>query len=169
MKEFTLCLLSNESISKFPNNKLSKFLNYLPKPLLLEPQKWEVGLSEIFINTFLPNVHKQHLLVPASSSPSKESEEEILKKYCTTEFLYVYCNIIPPRTIGSQQAKVLKVIPTLSFPEKHIVMQNIEYFPVHDEIIQTISIKITDQEGSQIIFSDSVLPTMIILKFRKIE
>ena len=47
MSQFFVVLPSNSSTSIYPNNKLSNFKVNLPRPIELDPTKWEVALSEI--------------------------------------------------------------------------------------------------------------------------
>lgn len=85
-----------------------------------------------------------------------------------TELLFIYCDIIQQRMVGSQYSKVLKIIPTMSYPEQVFRFGVIEYVGVCDNYIPSISIKITNQQGVQIKFGESVLPTLITLHFKHI-
>lgn len=174
--------MSNDSTSKYPRNSLSRFTNYLEVPIVLEPQKWRVGVSEIFYNPFIPD-HFHTFEGATSSDVAKEvyadcTSERALdgteQESCTRtggppkmDFMFIYCDIIQLRSIGSQRAKILKIIPARSYPETIVRFGHVEYVPIHDAYIRSISIKITNQQGRKMHFLNSTLPTMVTLHFKK--
>lgn len=147
-QDFTVTLLSNNSLDKFKDNVQSSFTNYLQTPLLLSPGEWSVGITEVFHNGFI-NSYQQ-----IDPSP-------------THDFLYINCDIIEDRIVGDQRVKCLKVIPTSSTKEQMIRFGRIEYYRIGVQHIRGISIIIADQEGQRINFKLSILPTMITLHFTK--
>ena len=58
MNDFYIDLVSNASLSEYPDNTLSRFVNKLSKAIEFEDE-WEVAINEIFYPiTFLPNDHE---------------------------------------------------------------------------------------------------------------
>lgn len=179
--EFYITLLSNDSASKFNRNTLSRFTNYLDTPLCLQPQEWQVGLAEIFYNPFVPDHFDNFQASTEKQAPEEyancETHEEIdgtTRESCfrnggppKMDFMFIYCDIIEPRAIGSQKNKLLKIVPAPSYPEQTIRFGHIEYIGLKDDYIRTISIKITNQMGKKISFVNSYLPTMVTLHFKK--
>lgn len=173
-QEFFLTLMSNDSVDKYPDNTLSNFTNYLDVPIDLYPKAWKVGISEIFYNPFVPSYlsgpEHQGILDFLTKEDSSRESTGFLNSAGSfmSDFLFIYCDIIELKTVGSQSGKILKVMPVPFYPEKVLRFPHIEYSSIHDSHIRTISIKITNQEGYQTRFKNSILPTMITLHFKKI-
>lgn len=162
--EFTITLLSSNSLEKFVENVQSSFTNYLQSSLIFSPGDWCVGVTEIFHNAFIPSFAKTEI----------NNQEEHIDAIHTSQpiphdLMYINCDIIEDRIIGDQRVKCLKVLPTLSATEQIIRFGRIEYYPVGVCHIRSISIIISDQEGKLINFKKSIVPTMITLHFRKIN
>lgn len=84
--EFFVCLLSNGSMHKYPNNTQSAFTNTLPRPILLN-ENYVVGVSEIFLNPYNTKnskVSHQNLTdeVTYNIPPSRQPRETVKEKYC---------------------------------------------------------------------------------------
>lgn len=187
LQDFYITLLSNDSKDKFTNT-LSHFTNYLEPPLHLQAQQWKVGISEIFYNSYVPSYfEEQHHAYPETSKSNElgsnfyadclnvTTVDGTIREKCyrvggppLMDFFFIYCDIIHLRSAGSQCAKILKVLPAPSHPEQVLRFGHIEYVPIHDDFIRSISIKITDQQGKHIQFVESALPSMITLHFKKI-
>lgn len=173
--EFYITLLSNNSMNRFPKNVQSAFTNYIDPPIILTPGEWYVGITEIFHNKFIPAfqnlpadstvlVNKNHVSVASDESLVFSPEGRSRPAY---DMMYIYSDIISERIIGDQQTRCLKVLPTLTKPEQMIRFGRVEYYQVDVNHLRSISIRITDEEGDQIDFKRSVLPTMVTLHFKK--
>jgi len=53
--EFYVTLLSDSSMNYYPENTLSSFTNKMDK--YMYDSNWKVGISEIYVNNFIPNVY----------------------------------------------------------------------------------------------------------------
>lgn len=53
--EFYVTLLSDSSMNYYPENTLSSFTNKMDKYMI--DSNWKVGISEIYVNNFIPNVY----------------------------------------------------------------------------------------------------------------
>lgn len=187
VQDFYITLLSNDSAEKFEKNTLSHFTNYLDPPLYLQAQHWKVGISEIFYNSYIPSYfNEEHHAYPEHSrsndlAPKFYTDCEKIANVNGTvqekcfrvkgpplmDFFFIYCDIIHLRSAGSQCAKILKVLPAPSHPEQVLRFGHIEYVPIHDDFIRSISIQISNQQGNHIQFVESILPTMVTLHFKK--
>lgn len=188
-QDFYITLLSNDSKQKYSENTLSHFTNYLDPPLSLQAQHWKVGISEIFYNSYVPSYFNKHHHEYNENVTENEAHSKVYadcvqviqtdgsaREKCfklggppLMDFFFIYCDIIHLRSAGSQCAKILKVLPAPSHPEQVLRFGHIEYVPIHDDFIRSISIRITNQQGEQIQFVESVLPTMVTLHFKKIS
>lgn len=152
--EFNVVLLSNGSKGFYGNeNTQSRFANVMPKIIALEPQKWSVGVSEIFCNKFEVDC----------------SEKICDKKQREFEFLYIHIDVISSQVVGGQQAQVIKVVPVFPNEKHYIKFGHIEYAPVIENNIYEIKAEVLNQEQKPIKFETSHLPTMIKLHFKKIK
>lgn len=97
----------------------------------------------------------------------QQKQELERRKQTTMDLFFIYTNITKSRSVGSQCAKLLKILPATCQTPQVARFGHIEYVPIHDEYIRSISIKIADQEGRKIRFDPSVLPTMLTLHFKK--
>ena len=61
MESFTKELVSNASAQLFPDNTLSTFTNFIPKPLNLQGQ-WEVAISKLTYPSMYQNVAEGKVL-----------------------------------------------------------------------------------------------------------
>jgi hypothetical protein len=84
----------------------------------------------------------------------------------STEFVYIYTDIIKPRYISDILARYLRVIPNAS-TNRHIRFKHIEYIPIETTYIESISILITDGQGEKVNFNSSSTPTYVMLHFKK--
>ncbi len=79
MDSFYVKLLSNSSMSIYPENKQSAFTNKLHLPVTLDPSEWQVGLVDVYLNPFkLENGFKKRVrreLPFTSSIPSQSNLE----------------------------------------------------------------------------------------------
>lgn len=141
--EFYVTLLSNSSMDICYSNTQSRFQNHLKNPITLEGE-WSVGITE-----FYHNAYDDALKTPARI------------------MLYIHTDIISPRLVGDQCARIFRVIPTQDH-EECIQFSHIEYMPVMNTCnMSSISIFITNEENQQPNFRDSTIPTMITLHFKR--
>ena len=59
MKDFYLTLLSDSSLSMFPDNKQSEFTVRLDHPIHIEEERWEVALVEIATPSEVLNITEE--------------------------------------------------------------------------------------------------------------
>ena len=79
MDSFTIELVSNASVNCFPNNSLSSFTNFLPKPIHLKG-KWEVTISEITY-LFLYQNDTERKFTNVDGRESSEEKRKIVPMY----------------------------------------------------------------------------------------
>lgn len=171
--QFNITLLSNDSINKYPKNVLSCFTNYFESPLNLYGS-WEVGLSEIFYNSFDVTYSDASEMLNEGYIDTGKLENITQKSKRNVEpiffdLLYIHIDIINPRVVGDQMVRCLKVMPACGKQQEYIKFGRIEYYPVELFHIRNISVQILDGESNRIDFNESLLPTMITLHFRKIH
>ena len=65
-KEFTIELISNESMEIFSENTMANFCNHLAQPLMLEGE-WQVALSSISFPSNINNINSNLLVVYVNS------------------------------------------------------------------------------------------------------
>jgi hypothetical protein len=78
--------------------------------------------------------------------------------------IYLYSDIIKPRILGDMQTRYLRIIP-MKKNEFKFEFKNIEYCPIEQTYIESISILLADGQGNKIEFNDSFFPTYIMLHF----
>lgn len=243
MQAFNLTLLSNNSTSKFPENSLSTFTNYLPLEIQLTGE-WVCGVSEIYINKFDTdfcrsrrqadptellkrmekfiqshpekaaqltllskrikeewkaysenlvvtqvnlNKHAQNddfwgdidranqLLAAENQSKSSQTEKESIEsidcvnsKENNLNFMFLYCDLIKARLIGENLYQCLKVIPVTK-AEQLIKFNNIEYYPLQTTVFHSVSVSLQNDIGAKIKFESSVNPTMVTIRFKRLN
>lgn len=141
---FYLILSSDASLSEYPENTLSHFINKLSEPLRLD-NTWMVALQAISI------------------SNCSKIEKNVSK-------VYIYLNEIFKQNSIHQSNTLLKVFNTTSTTNSccyHEVI-NREYFPLKNSQINELKIEIKDING-KILNLPWGQPTFIKLKFKKMD
>lgn len=103
-----------------------------------------------------------------ATKSSVASDQYMCSSKDCKKFLYVYTDIIESRRIGSKTARCLKVFAADANVHGTKRFSNIEYVNVSSSYIPSISIKLADQTGAIIKFNNSIVPTMVILHFKKV-
>lgn len=179
--QFFLTLLSNNSLNIYSNNVLSGFTNYLESPLNLYGS-WEVGVSELFYNTFTSStqigdpdfVNKLKDMLENEYTDTSLFQNNMLSGTSLgddeySDMMYIHTDIIRPRVVGDQLVRCLKILPVKGKKQEYIRFGVIEYYPVEIFYIRNISILLLDSEAKKINFNRNSLPTMLTLHFRKIN
>lgn len=144
-KEFYISLLSTNSIDRYSKNTLSSFTNHLATPIdLSSADDWQVGLVEIDCNTVKNVTNSLHLAC-------------------------VYTDFIKPQFIGNALTRYLRVVAMKNVAKnvQNIQFKPIQYCPVDQKYLESISILIADLEGNRIQFNSSTTPTYILLHFKR--
>ena len=85
--------------------------------------------------------------------------------------IYVYCDLVEPRTVGDSQVSLLSVIPNPtggSFGDTVVHrFENIRYFPLGKRRFDTIKIDVLSDYGQKIPFEDGKI--LIELHLRKVK
>lgn len=85
--------------------------------------------------------------------------------------LYIYCDLVEPRTVGDSQVSLLSVIPNPtggSFGDTVVHrFENIRYFPLGKRRFDTIKIDVLSDYGQKIPFEDGKI--LIELHLRKVK
>lgn len=133
-------------------------------------------------------VNEKEVKNPSSTKPSTKIGIPKIPKYASssdnnistarnnistnnTSYLYIYTDIVKPRSIADNNVRYLRVIPLNNKSQNvdavHIKFENIEYVRLEQTYIENISILITDGFGKQINFSPSTSPVYVMLHFKK--
>ena len=146
-------IITKEQEFIFRYRKSDTVVSY--KPLIIEPK---VNLIPSYSINFSKKLSK---LLGYRHGNFVKSPEIIYD----IESIFVYSDIVEASSIGSQSVHLLDVLPGDSVYCKNTVLTS--YKRVTSRIIESISIKLNDQHGNQILFDDDVTTT-IILHFRKL-
>lgn len=146
---FYVSLLSNDSLSTYPQNTLSRFTNLLARPIELLGDSWHASILEIHCNYIDLNV-----------SDAKKS----------TVLACVYTDFIKPGFVGNEQIRCLRIIPmtnAVRVAQSHEFRHPI-YHPVNENYIESISILLADINGQTLKIHSTQTPTYILLHFKQI-
>ena len=151
-KQFYVTLFSNASKEMFPDNTLTAFTIHLAQPIDLgSSDAWELGLSEIYYKA--PN--RQIMKGGA-----------VLDFFSSTKVL-IYCDLITPQFLGKENVRLLRTIICPTQSGNH-VFQNVYHLPVKKTLFQDICIEPLAADGGAAAFEDSIIPTNVVLHFRRI-
>ena len=81
-------------------------------------------------------------------------------KIMAPNFIYVYCDIVSPIYLGNQNANILDIIAGPNSYAKNTV--GTIYKSVNKNFIESISIKLCDENGEEVAFSENVIVTLIL-------
>lgn len=120
-------------------------------------------------STATPPVKPQDPATPNDTTTSTDFEEIVASRKDPHKngFLYVYSDIIKSRIIGEQTIRCLRVIPLTDTGMRNIQFTTVEYLPVQNNYIETISILLSNSFGDQIHFLKSKMPTFCMLHFKR--
>lgn len=142
--DFYISLLSNNSMDRYPNNTLSSFTNHLAQPIDLSSDDWQVGIVEFECN----------------KAPSVKG---LVTLAC------VYTDFIKPQLIGNSLTRYLRIVSmkNASINIQIIQFKPVQYCPIDQKYLESISILIANLEGKNIDFDPSTTPTYILLHFKR--
>ena len=106
-------------------------------------------LMETIFNYFYDHFFTKKIL------PSEENK---------TVLMFIYTDIMKPRTIGNQATRCLKIIPS-NGKSQNIIFDMPEYYPIEQQTLRTLSIQIANDVGEKINFEPSNVPTYCVLHF----
>lgn len=144
--EFYISLLSNNSTDRYKENTLSSFTNHLARPIDLSTDDWYVGLVEIECN-------------------QATAGDKSIQLAC------VYSDFIKPQFIGNTLTRYLRILPMLNITraQQSFRFKPIQYCPIDQKYLESISILIADLEGQNIKFKSSETPTYVLLHFKRMQ
>ena len=108
-------------------------------------------LMETIFNYFYDHFFAKKIL------PSEENK---------TVLMFIYTDVMKPRTIGNQATRCLKIIPS-NGKGQNIIFDMPEYYPIEQQTLRTLSIQIANDIGEKINFEPSNIPTYCVLHFIK--
>ena len=79
----------------------------------------------------------------------------------------IYCDLITPQFVGSDNVRLLRTIICPTQIGNHL-FQNFYYLPVENPLFQNIRIELRVLDGEHAAFENSVIPTKVVLHFRRI-
>ena len=149
--EFYVTLFSNASKEVCTDNSLTAFTIHLVQPINLgSTSDWEVGLAEVSYKA--PNRHIMQGAVVDIVSPIN---------------VLIYCDLITPQFVGSDNVRLLRTI-ICSTQLGNNLFQNVYNLPVENPLFKDIRIELRVLDGTHAAFEDSVIPTKVVLHFRRI-
>lgn len=153
LKFRNICKRNQKPIFRYKTNDCYITLGKLETTILGESTKlfWEFSSD---MATFL-GVGIEHTTIPIILNPVK-----IPRKI---ECFFVYTDIVQPSHLGGRRIDILDIIPTDITRGKIVPM--LHYKDVKQNLIEDISIRITDQNGYDIQFDDDV-DVLCVLHFK---
>jgi translation elongation factor EF-1beta len=135
----------------------------------IEPLKRDKSLLLNSINTAFTEARKGRSNINVNQS--FDDQYEIIGKQLATSqdggMIYVYSDILKPRRVDNMEIRILRIIPNAS-NNRHLRFNPIEYCPLENNYIESISILVTDSAGERVNFETSTIPTYVMLHFKKL-
>lgn len=152
LHDFYIALMSDNSLNEYNTNTLSSFTNKLAKPIEFNSDDWRVGIVQY--------------------------DSSI---YNSTDLAFIYTDFIQPQCIGDTMSRYLRILPIchnalLNMKETDedksqrisYTFRQIQYVPIEQRYLESISIVIANKLGEQIELNDSTIPTYILLHFKRV-
>ena len=144
-------LFSNASQEVFPDYSLTAFTIHLAHPIKLgSASDWEVGLAEV-----------------PYKAPNRQILQGAVFDVVSSINVLIYCDLITPQSVGSDNVRLLRTIICPTQLGNHL-FQNAYYLPVEKTLFQDVRIELRVLDGTHAAFEDSVIPTKVVLHFRRI-
>ena len=144
-------LFSNASKEVFPDNSLTAFSIHLAHPINIgSASDWEVGLAEV-----------------SYKAPNRQIMPGAVVDVVNSINVLIYCDLITPQFVGSDNVRLLRTIICPTQLGDHL-FQNIYYLRVEKSLFQDIRIKLRLLDGEHAAFENSVIPTKVVLHFRRV-
>lgn len=151
-------------------------IEYTPNELFdsifkqIEKDKWED-----FIKSFQNDVKNFKLTNEMQTKIQNAKDDYVDEITIKTQpfpfYVCFYCDLIKPRIIGDLSTRCLYMYPLGAVSDKSsprsYQIDNIQYCSIEKYNISEINILITDENGEQINFEDSLFTTSLVLHFKK--
>jgi len=79
----------------------------------------------------------------------------------------IYCDLIAPQIVGTENVPLLRTIICPTQLVNHL-FQSVYYLPVEKTHFQDIRIELRETDGGPAALEASILPTKVVLHFRRI-
>jgi len=138
--QFYVTLFSKTSKEVFPDNNLTAFTIHLAQPIDLGSTDLDVGLAELSYET-----------------PNRQIKQGTVIDVITSVNVLVYCDLISPQIVGTENVRLLRNIICSTQLGKHM-FQNIYYLPIETKTFQDIRIELRETNGEPAAFEASIIP-----------